>query len=149
MPVLLDLLRRLSIGVTTVAIQLLMTTYGRYEIDDDKNYRNFLKTVLGLGGGRDGGGEEEENGRVVGGGVDSGKWTNTTGGGSSPCPTPIPLRRSRRGLVPATPADSDTAAIQSMGAVQSGVLLQRRAAGVGAQVHRRGTGATDMTQRRH
>ena len=65
-PVLLDLARRVSIGVTTVAIRLLMTTYGRYEIDDDENYRNFLETVLGLGGG-DGGGGEEEDGRVGGG----------------------------------------------------------------------------------
>jgi len=58
-PVLLDLARRVSIGVTTVAIRLLMTTYGRYEIDDDENYRNFLETVLGLGGG--GGGEDDDD----------------------------------------------------------------------------------------
>ena len=91
MPVLLNLTRCVSIGVTTVAIWLLMTTYGWYEIDDDKNYRNFLETVLGLGGGGDGGGGEEEDGRVVVGGVDGGEWTNTTGGDSSPCPMPIPL----------------------------------------------------------
>jgi hypothetical protein len=65
-----------------------MTTYGRYEIDDDENYRNFLETVLGLGGG-DGGGGEEEDGRV-GGGIDGGERTNTTGGDSSPCPTTVP-----------------------------------------------------------
>jgi len=90
-PVLLDLARRVSIGVTTVAIRLLMTTYGRYEIDDDENYRNFLETVLGLGGGGDGGREGEEDGRVLGGGIDDGgERTNTTGGDSSPCPTTVP-----------------------------------------------------------
>jgi monolysocardiolipin acyltransferase len=54
-PILLDLARRVSIGVTTVAIRLLMTTYGRYEIVDDDNYRKFLEAVLGLGGGGGGG----------------------------------------------------------------------------------------------
>ena len=60
-PVLLDLARHVSIRVTTVAIRLLMMTYGRYEIHDDENYRNFLETVLGLRGGGDGGGEGEED----------------------------------------------------------------------------------------
>ncbi|KAL3765019.1 hypothetical protein ACHAW5_004278 [Stephanodiscus triporus] len=50
---LLDLARRSSIGVTTVAIRLFVTTYGGYEVADDDNYRKFLETVLRLGGGDD------------------------------------------------------------------------------------------------
>mmetsp|Transcript_22849 Transcript_22849/g.49433 ORF Transcript_22849/g.49433 Transcript_22849/m.49433 type:complete len:428 (+) Transcript_22849:305-1588(+) len=46
-PILLEWARRISIGVTTVAIRLLMTTYGKYEIKDDEHYHNFLETVLG------------------------------------------------------------------------------------------------------
>ena len=45
-PILLHLARWISIGVTTVAIRLLMTTYGQYTIVEDENYLHFLQTVL-------------------------------------------------------------------------------------------------------
>ena len=45
-PILLHLARWISIGVTTVAIRLLMTTYGPYTIVEDENYLHFLQTVL-------------------------------------------------------------------------------------------------------
>jgi monolysocardiolipin acyltransferase len=45
-PILLHLARYISIGVTTVAIRLLMTTYGQYTIVEDENYFHFLNTVL-------------------------------------------------------------------------------------------------------
>lgn len=45
-PILLHLARWISIGVTTVAIRLLMTTYGQYTIVQDENYFHFLQTVL-------------------------------------------------------------------------------------------------------
>jgi len=48
---LLEWARRISIGVTTVAIRLLMNTYGKCEIKDDECYRNFLQTVV-AGNGR-------------------------------------------------------------------------------------------------
>ena len=49
-PILLEWARRISIGATTIAIRLLMNTYGKYEIEDDKHYHNFLETVLGGNG---------------------------------------------------------------------------------------------------
>jgi len=49
-PILLEWARRITIGATTVAIRILMTTYGRYEIEDDEHYRNFLEAVLGGNG---------------------------------------------------------------------------------------------------
>ena len=72
MPLLLDVARRISIGITTIAIRILMTTYGEYDIVDDDNYRKFLKTVLGLGGTNIGGMmmEEEEMVGVGEGGND-------------------------------------------------------------------------------
>ena len=42
-PILLSWARSISIGVTTLAIRLLMNTYGRYEIKDDVHYHIFLK----------------------------------------------------------------------------------------------------------
>eukprot|EP00581_Thalassiosira_minuscula_P001123 CAMPEP_0183735406 /NCGR_PEP_ID=MMETSP0737-20130205/46563_1 /TAXON_ID=385413 /ORGANISM="Thalassiosira miniscula, Strain CCMP1093" /LENGTH=418 /DNA_ID=CAMNT_0025969139 /DNA_START=183 /DNA_END=1439 /DNA_ORIENTATION=- len=51
-PVLLEWARRISIGATTIAIRILMNTYGKYEIEDDENYHAFLQTVLG-GNGRE------------------------------------------------------------------------------------------------
>ena len=45
-PILLSWARSISIGVTTLAIRLLMNTYGKYEIKDDIHYREFLKAVL-------------------------------------------------------------------------------------------------------
>lgn len=45
-PILLHLARWISIGVTTVAIRLLMTTYGQYTIVENENYFHFLQTVL-------------------------------------------------------------------------------------------------------
>jgi len=49
-PILLEWARRISIGATTVAIRLLMNTYGKYEIEDDEHYHGFLDTVLGGNG---------------------------------------------------------------------------------------------------
>jgi len=45
-PILLSWARSISIGVTTLAIRILMNTYGRYEIKDDVHYHEFLKDVL-------------------------------------------------------------------------------------------------------
>jgi len=45
-PILLSWARSISIGVTTLAIRLLMNTYGRYEIKDDVHYHKFLRAVL-------------------------------------------------------------------------------------------------------
>jgi len=45
-PILLSWARSISIGVTTLAIRLLMNTYGKYEIKDDVHYHEFLKLVL-------------------------------------------------------------------------------------------------------
>ena len=47
-PFLLSMARGLSIGITTIAIRLVMNTYGSYELDtNDEHYVNFLETVLG------------------------------------------------------------------------------------------------------
>lgn len=46
-PILLEWARRISIGVTTLAIRLLMNTYGQYSIEEDCHYHAFLNTVLG------------------------------------------------------------------------------------------------------
>ncbi|KAL7529740.1 hypothetical protein ACHAXR_003135 [Thalassiosira sp. AJA248-18] len=48
-PILLEWARRISIGVTTLAIRLMMNTYGKYEITNDEHYQNFLELVLGGG----------------------------------------------------------------------------------------------------
>jgi len=45
-PILLSWARSISIGVTTLAIRLLMNTYGKYEIKDDVYYHEFLRVVL-------------------------------------------------------------------------------------------------------
>ena len=45
-PILLSWARSISIGVTTLAIRLLMNTYGKYEIKDDVHYHEFLRAVL-------------------------------------------------------------------------------------------------------
>ena len=45
-PFLLSCARSISIGATTLAIRLLMNTYGRYDILRDEHYESFLQTVL-------------------------------------------------------------------------------------------------------
>lgn len=45
-PFLLGCARAISIGATTLAIRLLMTTYGQYDIRDDEHYHNFMEAVL-------------------------------------------------------------------------------------------------------
>ena len=45
-PFLLSCARSISIGATTLAIRLLMNTYGRYDIKRDEHYESFLQTVL-------------------------------------------------------------------------------------------------------
>jgi len=46
-PFLLSIARSLTLGVTTLAIRVLMNTYGSYEIENDENYAKFLEIVLG------------------------------------------------------------------------------------------------------
>ena len=53
-PLLLNWARRISIGVTTIAIRILMNTYGRYEIKDDEYYHDFLDAVLNVDDGSEG-----------------------------------------------------------------------------------------------
>lgn len=48
-PILLEWARRISIGFTTLAIRLLMNTYGQYTIQEDEHYHAFLDTVLSRG----------------------------------------------------------------------------------------------------
>ena len=45
-PFLLSCARSISIGATTLAIRLLMNTYGRYDIKREERYESFLLTVL-------------------------------------------------------------------------------------------------------
>ena len=45
-PLLLEWARSISIGATTLAIRLLMNTYGKYEIKDDVHYQHFLQMAL-------------------------------------------------------------------------------------------------------
>ena len=46
-PILLEWARRISIGFTTLAIRILMNTYGQYTIEEDVHYHAFLDAVLG------------------------------------------------------------------------------------------------------
>ena len=46
-PILLEWARRISIGVTTLAIRLVMNTYGQYTIIEDSHYHDFLNAVFG------------------------------------------------------------------------------------------------------
>ena len=45
-PLLLQWARGISIGVTTLAIRLVMNTYGRYEIREDECYEQFLEAAI-------------------------------------------------------------------------------------------------------
>ena len=45
-PFLLSCARSISIGATTLAIRLLMNTYGQYDIVQDECYESFIQTVL-------------------------------------------------------------------------------------------------------
>jgi monolysocardiolipin acyltransferase len=45
-PLLLQWARGISIGATTLAIRLVMNTYGRYHIKEDEHYRNFLHAAI-------------------------------------------------------------------------------------------------------
>ena len=45
-PILLQWARSISIGVTTLAIRFVMNTYGRYEIIQDEQYKNFLYAAI-------------------------------------------------------------------------------------------------------
>ena len=45
-PLLLQWARGISIGITTLAIRILMNTYGKYEIVDDECYHKFLEVAI-------------------------------------------------------------------------------------------------------
>ena len=45
-PLLLQWARNISIGVTTLAIRVVMNTYGRYQIREDECYRRFLEVAI-------------------------------------------------------------------------------------------------------
>ena len=45
-PLLLQWARGISIGITTLAIRILMNTYGNYEIVDDECYHKFLEVAI-------------------------------------------------------------------------------------------------------
>lgn len=45
-PLLLQWARGISIGITTLAIRILMNTYGKYEIVDDECYQKFLEVAI-------------------------------------------------------------------------------------------------------
>lgn len=53
-PILLEWARRISIGLTTIAIRILMNTYGQYTIEENDHYHAFLDAVIGGNNGRGG-----------------------------------------------------------------------------------------------
>lgn len=52
-PMLLQIAQYISIGVTTLAIRLFMSTYGEYDIVNDDKYAHFIRLVLGGDGRKD------------------------------------------------------------------------------------------------